>query len=303
MTKSPLVSIIVLTFKQEHHIFKTLTSIANQKCKFNVEVIIADDNSPDNTKLEVKSFLKTHYSNNDNNNIHFKYFRHKENKGASSNFIWSLKKSLGQFIAFCEGDDYWLNENKIQSQLDFLENNPTINLYCSSFKLIKPNGHEKVVNHGINNQIVFNLDFLKKIWITKLVTVMIRKSSIDFEEIEKYDNLRDIQLFYSVLKSGDGYYSNDINASYNLHGNGLHSSNIGLKNLLIARNIYLELYSINKDEFSRFSLMRINFKIISYSIYNLKFSFLSLSLIKQSLILISLRKDFVSIIKAFYPKY
>jgi glycosyltransferase involved in cell wall biosynthesis len=289
----------VLTFNQEQHILKTLKSIGSQKCNFNMEVIIADDNSPDNTKVIVQRFLNEYKKNN----IEFKYFRHDLNKGVSSNLIWSLKKSLGKYIAFCEGDDYWLNDDKIQSQFNFLESNPSIKLHCSSFKLVKPNGYEEIINHGLNHQIKFNLNFLKKKWITKFVTVMIKKSSIDFKEIEGYNNLRDIQLFYTVLKNGDGFYSTDINASYNLHGNGLHSSNIGLKNLLIAREIYQELYSKNKDEFSRFSLVRINLNIISYSLYNFNFSLLSPNLLKQSLILISLKKDFSSIVKSVYPKF
>jgi glycosyltransferase involved in cell wall biosynthesis len=115
-----MVSVIMVTYKHEAFIAEAINGVLMQECDFDVELIIADDCSPDNTDTVVESF-RTHP------NFHWiKYTKHEINKGANNNFIWSVAQSTGKYIAMCEGDDYWTDPLKLQKQLDILETNSSL---------------------------------------------------------------------------------------------------------------------------------------------------------------------------------
>lgn len=118
MAKSPKVSIIVITYNQSNYIKQALDGILMQKTNFGVEVIVADDASPDNTKDIIKSYVSKHADT-------LKPILRSKNIGAWNNFVGALKVATGQYIALCEGDDYWTDSNKLQKQVDFMEANPS----------------------------------------------------------------------------------------------------------------------------------------------------------------------------------
>lgn len=116
--KQPKVSVVMITYGHEKFIEEAINSVLMQKCDFDVELIIADDCSPDNTEQIVKSFEKSHPK------YHWiKYTKHNVNKGMMPNFIWALNETKGKFVALCEGDDYWTDPLKLQKQVEFLETN------------------------------------------------------------------------------------------------------------------------------------------------------------------------------------
>src|SRR5690554_5556553 len=112
------VSVVMITYNHELYIKEAIEGVLMQECSFNVELIIADDNSPDKTEEIVLDIIKNH-----KHGYWISYVKHKKNKGMMPNFIWALKKATGQYIALCEGDDYWIDPLKLQKQVDFLEEN------------------------------------------------------------------------------------------------------------------------------------------------------------------------------------
>jgi glycosyltransferase involved in cell wall biosynthesis len=116
-SKKLMVSVVMITYMHEAFIAEAINGVLMQRCDFDIELIIADDVSPDKTQEVVKSF-QNHINYN-----WIKYIRHTENKGMMRNFIWALEQTNGKYIAFCEGDDYWTDPYKLQRQVDFLETN------------------------------------------------------------------------------------------------------------------------------------------------------------------------------------
>ena len=112
---NPLLSILCITYNHDKFISEAIASWLEQKTKFKIEIIIGDDCSTDHTVQEVKKHLKS------NNNI--KLIERRKNIGFINNFIETYKKCNGKYIAICEGDDYWIDKNKLQMQVGFLENN------------------------------------------------------------------------------------------------------------------------------------------------------------------------------------
>jgi len=113
------VSVIMLTYLHEAYIKESVEGVLLQNCDFDIELLIADDNSPDNTEAVIHEISKNHPKGNC-----IKYCKHKKNKGAMRNFIWASKMAQGQYVALCEGDDYWTDPYKLQKQVDFLDSNP-----------------------------------------------------------------------------------------------------------------------------------------------------------------------------------
>ena len=114
------VSVLMITYGHENYIIEAIDGVIMQKCDFEVELIIANDNSPDTTDEVVKNYL---VNKTIPKNILIKYIKHEVNKGMNSNFLWASEQATGEYIALCEGDDYWTDPLKLQKQVDFLECN------------------------------------------------------------------------------------------------------------------------------------------------------------------------------------
>lgn len=128
---NPLVSIRCIAFNQKNYIEEALDSFLTQKTTFPFEVVVHDDASTDGTDSIIKE-----YENKFPDIVRGLY----ETENQYSKHDGSLPKIInsalkGKYVAFCEGDDYWLDENKLQKQVDFLESNPDYGLCYSQTKI------------------------------------------------------------------------------------------------------------------------------------------------------------------------
>lgn len=110
MNNKPLVSVIVATFNRADLINETLDSILNQTYE-NIELIIVDDGSTDNTKEVIVRYL--------DNRI--KYIKTDNWGGPAKPRNIGIKKAKGEYIAFCDDDDLWLPQ-KLKKQIKILDN-------------------------------------------------------------------------------------------------------------------------------------------------------------------------------------
>jgi len=125
----PLVSVVCITYNQENFIKDALDGLAVQKTDFPFEIIIGDDKSTDNTP---KIILK--YADKYPDII--KPILRPKNLGVNKNFVAMLKEASGKYIAFCEGDDYWIDPNKLQLQIDYMENHPKCDLVYTDLNFL-----------------------------------------------------------------------------------------------------------------------------------------------------------------------
>ncbi|KUJ51521.1 glycosyltransferase family 2 protein [Chryseobacterium sp. JAH] len=113
----PLVSVCTLTYNQQDFIKQTVESLLMQETNFEYEVVISDDGSTDDTIQIIYEIIRSHEKG-----YRVKLLAH-ENMGVLPNYIYTFKQCSGKYIAFCEGDDYWTDSEKLQIQADFLEIN------------------------------------------------------------------------------------------------------------------------------------------------------------------------------------
>src|SRR5438477_882164 len=97
----PLISIVLCTYNGEKFLREQIDSLLNQTYP-NLEIIISDDASIDTTS----QILETYKSDQ-----RVKLFLQPHNSGSSKNFDFAIQKAKGEFIAFSDQDDIWLQEN------------------------------------------------------------------------------------------------------------------------------------------------------------------------------------------------
>lgn len=118
ISNDTMVSIICIAYNHEKYISKAIDGFLMQKTNFKYEILIHEDASTDNTAKIIKEY-ELQYPDI------IKIIYQKENQYSKGVDVLSilLEKARGKYLAFCEGDDYWINCNKLQIQVDFLENN------------------------------------------------------------------------------------------------------------------------------------------------------------------------------------
>ncbi|QUG42562.1 glycosyltransferase [Psychrobacillus sp. INOP01] len=125
-----LVSVNCTTYNHENFIAEAIESFVNQITDFKYEILIGEDCSTDNTRKIVD-----HYANLYPDKI--RIITSPTNIGARKNSQRLIQNSKGKYIAECEGDDYWTDPNKLQRQVDYMENHPDCTLCFHSAEIIQ----------------------------------------------------------------------------------------------------------------------------------------------------------------------
>ncbi len=117
----PLVSICCTAYNQEKYIAQTLDSFLGQRCDFAYEILVHDDASTDRTPQIIREYAQKHPDI-------IRPMLQTENqycKGISIDGTFNFPRARGKYIALCEGDDYWCDPDKLQRQIDHMEQDPS----------------------------------------------------------------------------------------------------------------------------------------------------------------------------------
>ncbi|MDE6659151.1 MAG: glycosyltransferase family 2 protein, partial [Eubacterium sp.] len=113
----PLVSVICITYGQEDYIAEALESFVSQKTTFKYQILVGEDHGPDRTAEIVLEYAEKYPD------LIIPFIR-EENMGAQRNLVDLCRRAGTPYVAFCEGDDYWIDDYKLQKQFDFMEEHP-----------------------------------------------------------------------------------------------------------------------------------------------------------------------------------
>lgn len=128
-----VVSVFCSAYNHEKYIAQCLDSILSQKTNFKFELLINDDASTDKTAEIIRKYQNKYpeivipvyqETNQYSKNIHI-----------SRTFL--LPRARGKYIAVCEGDDYWVDDSKLQVQVDLMEKHPEIDMCTNGAVKIK----------------------------------------------------------------------------------------------------------------------------------------------------------------------
>ncbi|MFN4151216.1 MAG: glycosyltransferase family 2 protein [Candidatus Sericytochromatia bacterium] len=202
--KEILISVVIPTYNRSNYLIEALNSVINQTYK-NIEIIIVDDGSKDNTKEIVNNYIELNKIKN------IKYY-YKDNGGVATARNFGIQKSEGIFISFLDSDDLW-KEDKLLKQIK-LFNDPKIGLVHSHYSILKEDN--QLITNIPEKEEKFNGNMYSNMKIHNLVgtsTVVIRKECIDkvgFFEGE-YSPAEDYDLWLRISKEYDfGYISESL---------------------------------------------------------------------------------------------
>src|SRR5690554_4601434 len=269
--QKPLVTVLCIAYNHEKFIRPCLESLVSQRCDFPFEIIVHDDASTDGTRDIILEFQEKYPEL-------IRVILREENQWSKNpgviDILYNNPQAKGNYLAFCEGDDFWIGQDKLQKQVAILEKHPECSMTCGAYVLID-DGKEKVVrqnkwftNHPEDEQgRVFELEDLKNTFFIKTSTALVRNQPTLFDQLKKYEFCLDMHIFYLLLRAGKGYYIKEVLAGYNRHQAGVYSGSQQQEILLAQYLILKDMYEKDGDEFSRGKYLK-----LAFSILNLKMS-------------------------------
>lgn len=205
----PLASVIVITYNQERCLAKTLDSILSQKCDFDIEIVIGDDCSKDATRSIMASYSNK-YSN-------VKSYYNEKNLGLVGNYISTLKHCSGKYIAMCDGDDVWIDENKLSKQVAIMESNQEIGLVYTDVEINSVVTGEKFVRRCQDPSDELFTQLLKGNIIT-ISSVCMRASLLELIDFDEFINegfkMQDYPMWLTLCHYTKFYRIPEVMVSY-----------------------------------------------------------------------------------------
>ncbi len=127
------VTICCITYKHEDLIRDALDSFLRQKTNFKYKIFVGEDNGPDGTADIVREYAEKYPDK-------IVPFLRKKNMGAQTNLIDLCNHANSPYIAFCEGDDFWTDEYKLQKQYDYMQANENLRVCFARAEVVAPEG-------------------------------------------------------------------------------------------------------------------------------------------------------------------
>lgn len=260
----PDVSVILVTYNQEKYVKQSIESILCQQTICKYEIVVHDDASTDNT-IQVLLEVQKNYPHiikivSQKKNIYSRKIKILEH---------ALTYARGKYVAYCEGDDYWIDKFKIQKQFEILDKNPDI-VICGGKILIEVDSGSSSLLQEYNPHLrvnKFNGTFTRIHALAgspiQPLTWMFRNSkNFSDSNFELYQQLAtgDDPFVLQILNFGKGYCLPDVVGVYRLNQGGVWSS----------KSFIINEFKMIKYFLSSINYIPFHFKLIQ--ILNIAFS-------------------------------
>lgn len=121
---APLVSVCMTTYNHEAYIGEAIESVLAQQAPFGVELVIGEDCSTDRT-AEIVRACAAQYPDR------VRVVSGPANVGWRANYRRTFEACRGRYVAYLDGDDKWCDPQKLQMQVELLENDPSCGMCCT----------------------------------------------------------------------------------------------------------------------------------------------------------------------------
>lgn len=214
------VSVCCITYNHGRYIREALTSFLNQHIEGDWEIVISDDFSEDETCQIIKDFQNEFPGR-------IILIQNSFNKGMILNMVQALENCKGEYIAFCEGDDFWIDKYKVQKQIEVLEANKECSFSFHDVTIVDERGkHLNLLSKGreIDNRKdgILSSEYVigAPLRIVHLASLLFRKNDLpksDYWNLFLDAPMGDYQLVVFLSALGDAYYLNKSMAVYRIN--------------------------------------------------------------------------------------
>lgn len=189
-----LLTVLCVTYNQEKYIDEAIRGFLCQKTTFPFKILIGDDASTDSTPQ-----LLEKYADRDNIEI----IKRSQNIGVTRNFKDLSERIHTKYVAFCEGDDYWIDPLKLQKQVDYMEKHPEVTLCFHPGKVINLDGTESVYPDLGKDNSYYNETNLRKTNFTCTASVVYRWKYHEFKHLLP-DEILPLDWIYHLMHAQYG---------------------------------------------------------------------------------------------------
>lgn len=271
------ISVSIITYNHEPFIRACLEGVLSQQVDCEFEVVLGEDCSKDNTYAICQEYAERYPTI-------VKLLDTPVNLGMIKNGLRTVTACTGDYIAFCEGDDYWTDPHKLQRQFDFLEANP-------DYSMIAENG--LVLNTVLNTEALFNTRPESDLQIDDLLrrrqfpsaSVLFRSAYLR-DEFKAPTFAGDTFLWCYLATRGKVKYLPNVSSVYRRGLQGVVMSTNKIEWARMMENWNAEISSMLPDDFDREIFNRRN-----YSEY-IKAFFFSASINDKKNAMLSIKKCF-----------
>ena len=207
-SKTPKVSVCVITYNQEKYIRQCLQSIVDQETDFDFEVIVGEDCSTDGTRAIVQEFME-HYPGL------IKGILQSENIGGCKNYISVHAAALGKYVAHLDGDDM-MKPGKLSAQVALLNSNPNSSA-CFHLMDMVDIGSQKIEGYWLRDKyagpVGINEILLQHPNIGHSSLMFRRTDMVDFLKSREVDFI-DMQIYLHLASKGLLLPINEVLGTY-----------------------------------------------------------------------------------------
>lgn len=221
----PKVSVCMIAYNHGAYIKQAVESILAQDVDFSLELVIGDDCSTDNTVAICQEFTQR--------DARVRLLPRERNLGVMPNFTRTLRACEGEYIAVCEGDDYWTDPLKLKKQIGFLENHQDYAGSTHQAQVIIDNAPVRQFKENVPATLT-TIDLLGgRLFHT--ASVVFRRSMLDLFCNSPLVLSCDRLLNFCISFLGKIQYSEESMCAYRLHGAGM-SSNATVEQMKLDLN-------------------------------------------------------------------
>lgn len=239
----PIVSIRCTVYNHEPYLRQCLDGFVMQKTLFPFEAIVHDDASTDKSADIIREYaakyphiIKPVYQKEN------QYSKHDD---SIDRYLREATSPYARYFAFCEGDDYWTDPNKLQKQVDFMEEHPEYGLVHTYFNFVDihsniippPNSFYEQLQSRIIDGYVWDYYLLNSGFILTC-TCMYRRTL--YQEKEQY--FFDHGLFMMIARQSKIYCIREVTAAYRRNPTGAMCTASTYYNKLTNRAVLYQLY-------------------------------------------------------------
>lgn len=239
------VSICCITYNHADFIKDCIEGFLDQVSDFRIEIVIYDDASTDGTQDIVREYATKHPTI-------FRAFLQAENlfsKGVNPYYSFVFPAAKGEFIAICDGDDFWSDPSKLDTQVSILMANPEVALTYGRARAITDNGTIEDFVNGIERD-VSSLELKAGCPINTLTTCFrnVFKSK-PAPEFLRNSPIGDLTVWGILGYYGSGMFLESLpKANYRIHDGGILSKKPKNKQIFMAATAYLTLAAYHSHQ-------------------------------------------------------
>lgn len=238
------VSIVCVTYNHRQFIERTLFGFLRQKFDLTLEILIFDDCSTDGTSEILQRYASAYP------NLISLYIQpyNKFSKGEAEPHLF-FERARGRYIAYCEGDDFWISEHKLATQFNYLEKNPHVSLTYGRAIFVDGNGvltpafssRTNYLDHeGKNLETGVNIFTLTAMFRNEFKVIDVKGKNV----------FLDVILWSQCGEFGAGHFLKELGACvYRVHARGLNSGASKSRRHRMLSNTY---WLLLQHKFKRF---------------------------------------------------